>query len=41
MIFYLERRLSGRPRRFLTLILAADMGVNYFARENNPGTASY
>ncbi|HLL21570.1 MAG TPA: hypothetical protein VK427_05535, partial [Kofleriaceae bacterium] len=26
---------------FLKLILAADMGVNYYARENNPGTASY
>jgi hypothetical protein len=24
------------PQEFYTLILAADMGVNYFARENNP-----
>lgn len=26
---------------FLKLILAADMGVNFYARENNPGIASY
>ena len=26
---------------FLKLIMAADMGVNYYARENNPGLASY
>jgi hypothetical protein len=25
------------PQEFYTLILAADMGVSYFARENNPG----
>jgi hypothetical protein len=26
---------------FLKLILAADMGVNFYARENNPGVTSY
>ena len=26
---------------FYKLILAADLGVNYFARENNPGAAAY
>jgi hypothetical protein len=26
---------------FYKLILAADMGVNYYARENNPGSAQY
>jgi hypothetical protein len=28
-------------QEFYTLILAADMGVNYYARENNPGLAAY
>ena len=29
------------PAEFYTLILAADMGVNYFARENNPHDSTY
>ena len=29
------------PTEFLKLILAADMGVNFYARENNPGLESY
>ncbi len=29
------------PTEFYKLILAADMGVNYFARENNPHSGSY
>jgi Hydrazine synthase alpha subunit middle domain len=29
------------PQEFYTLILAADMGVNFFARENNPHLQSY
>ena len=29
------------PTEFLKLILAADMGVNFYARENNPGIANY
>jgi hypothetical protein len=35
---------SGReltPTEFYKLILAADMGVNYFARANNPHSATY
>jgi hypothetical protein len=36
---------SGReltPTEFYKLILAADMGVNYFSRENNPhGALNY
>lgn len=37
---------SGRyteltPTEFYKLILAADLGVNYYARENNPGLAKY
>jgi hypothetical protein len=35
---------SGReltPTEFYKLILAADMGVNYFARENNPHSTTY
>jgi hypothetical protein len=28
-------------QEFYTLILAADMGVNYYARENNPGLQTY
>lgn len=29
------------PDEFYALILAADMGVNYYARENNPGLSTY
>lgn len=29
------------PTEFYKLILAADLGVNFYARENNPGTANY
>jgi hypothetical protein len=29
------------PQEFYTLILAADMGVNYYARENNPHSTAY
>jgi hypothetical protein len=29
------------PQEFYTLILAADMGVNYYARENNPHSNQY
>jgi hypothetical protein len=29
------------PTEFYKLILAADMGVNYYARENNPHSATY
>jgi hypothetical protein len=29
------------PAEFLKLIMAADMGVNYWARENSPGIQSY
>ncbi len=29
------------PTEFYKLILAADMGVNFYARENNPGAARY
>jgi hypothetical protein len=29
------------PTEFYKLILAADMGVNYYARENNPHDSSY
>ncbi|HEY1555232.1 MAG TPA: hypothetical protein VGF94_10410 [Kofleriaceae bacterium] len=29
------------PTEFYKLILAADMGVNYYARENNPGSTAY
>jgi hypothetical protein len=29
------------PTEFYTLILAADMGVNYYARENNPHSNAY
>jgi hypothetical protein len=29
------------PAEFYTLILAADMGVNYYARENNPHSTQY
>lgn len=29
------------PTEFYKLILAADMGVNYYARENNPHSSSY
>jgi hypothetical protein len=29
------------PKDFYTLILAADMGVNYYARENNPHSSTY
>lgn len=36
---------QGRPdlsaQEFYTLILAADMGVNYYARENNPHSTRY
>ncbi|HET9989151.1 MAG TPA: hypothetical protein VFQ65_11535, partial [Kofleriaceae bacterium] len=35
---------SGReltPTEFYKLILAADMGVNYYARPNNPHNATY
>ena len=29
------------PAEFYKLILAADMGVNYYARENNPHSSDY
>jgi hypothetical protein len=29
------------PTEFYKLILAADMGVNYYARENNPHSSTY
>ena len=29
------------PTEFYKLILAADMGVNFYARENNPALARY
>jgi len=29
------------PQEFYTLILAADMAVNFFARENNPHLNMY
>ena len=29
------------PQQFYTLILACDMGVNYYARENNPMLSVY
>ena len=29
------------PDEFYTLILVVDMGVNYYARENNPGLSTY
>ena len=29
------------PDEFYALILAADMGVNFYARENNPGLTTY
>jgi hypothetical protein len=33
--------LELTPLQFYTMILAADMGANYFARENNPGNFMY
>ena len=29
------------PDEYYVLILAADMGVNYYARENNPHSSTY
>ena len=29
------------PTEFYKLILAADMGMNYYARENNPHSSTY
>ena len=29
------------PTEFYKLILAADMGVNYYSRENNPHSSTY
>lgn len=34
-------RTDLSPKDFYMLILAADMGVNYYARENNPGLKIY
>jgi hypothetical protein len=36
-----QGRADLTPQDFYTLILAADMGVNYYARENNPGLNIY
>jgi hypothetical protein len=36
-----QGRTDLTPQEFYTLILAADMGMNYYARENNPHSAAY
>jgi hypothetical protein len=36
-----QGRTDLTAQEFYTLILAADMGVNYYARENNPGLSVY